>query len=206
MADKTPRFNRTDGTHLGTGDDPLPASMEEFERLERVRQTAERRRVQFKDLEAAVQLPHHLQHISAAERLTGWLYQGHQLGADQYHDSVRKQGHAVPIEGQRTEGRGQHLRAHHHDVAAPCDLVRGDGDGALSARIAGDAGRRCSIYLKHISLPPGTYRLNVVAKDVIGGNMNNYGNGPPAARPWPEPAVGNGGPSGPFHNCSCCRR
>src|ERR1700686_2972897 len=33
-ADKSQRFNRTDGTHLGTGNSPLPASMDEFSRLE----------------------------------------------------------------------------------------------------------------------------------------------------------------------------
>jgi hypothetical protein len=31
-----------------------------------------------------------------------------------------------------------------------------------------------SIYQKSIPLPPGMYRLNVVAKDIIGGNMVNY--------------------------------
>jgi hypothetical protein len=34
--------------------------------------------------------------------------------------------------------------------------------------------KRQSIYQKSIPLKPGMYRLNVVAKDVIGGNMNNY--------------------------------
>src|SRR5439155_13945636 len=33
MASKTDRFSRTDGTHLGTGNMPLPASMNQFERL-----------------------------------------------------------------------------------------------------------------------------------------------------------------------------
>jgi hypothetical protein len=31
-----------------------------------------------------------------------------------------------------------------------------------------------SIYQQSVPLAPGRYRLNVVAKDVIGGNMNNY--------------------------------
>jgi hypothetical protein len=31
-----------------------------------------------------------------------------------------------------------------------------------------------SVYQKSVPLPPGMYRLNVVAKDVVGGNMNNY--------------------------------
>jgi hypothetical protein len=34
--------------------------------------------------------------------------------------------------------------------------------------------KRSSIYQKSIPLPPGLYRLNLVVKDVIGGNMNNY--------------------------------
>jgi len=34
--------------------------------------------------------------------------------------------------------------------------------------------RRQSIYQKSVPLAPGIYRLNIVVKDVIGGNMNNY--------------------------------
>jgi len=34
--------------------------------------------------------------------------------------------------------------------------------------------QRRSIYQKTIPLPPGTYRLNIVAKDITGGNINNY--------------------------------
>ena len=36
------------------------------------------------------------------------------------------------------------------------------------------ASKGSSIYQKSVPLPPGTYRLNVVVKDVVGGNMNNY--------------------------------
>jgi hypothetical protein len=31
-----------------------------------------------------------------------------------------------------------------------------------------------SVYFKSVPLQPGTYRLNIVAKDVVGGTMNNY--------------------------------
>src|SRR5215471_17376075 len=54
LADKTARFNRTDGTHLGTGSEPLPASMNEFERLETFAKLQKAPAVKFKDLEAAV--------------------------------------------------------------------------------------------------------------------------------------------------------
>jgi hypothetical protein len=33
---------------------------------------------------------------------------------------------------------------------------------------------KSSIYQKSVPLAPGMYRLNVVVKDVIGGNMNNF--------------------------------
>ena len=31
-----------------------------------------------------------------------------------------------------------------------------------------------SIYFKSVPLQPGMYRLNIVAKDIVGGTMNNY--------------------------------
>jgi hypothetical protein len=34
--------------------------------------------------------------------------------------------------------------------------------------------KRSSLYQQKVPLPPGTYRLNVVVKDVVGGTMNNY--------------------------------
>ena len=37
-----------------------------------------------------------------------------------------------------------------------------------------EAAKGASIYQKSVPLPPGTYRMNVVAKDIISGNMNNY--------------------------------
>ena len=47
--------------------------------------------------------------------------------------------------------------------------------GRSPDRAAGRSGQRASaIYQKSVPLPPGIYRLNVVAKDVVGGNMNNY--------------------------------
>jgi len=54
LADKTQRFQRTDGTHLGTGAGPLPESMNEFTRLEQFAKLQKPPAVKFKDLEAAV--------------------------------------------------------------------------------------------------------------------------------------------------------
>src|SRR5579875_538429 len=54
LADKTQRFTRTDGTHLGTGTQPLPESMNEFTVLEQYANLQKAPVVKFKDLEAAV--------------------------------------------------------------------------------------------------------------------------------------------------------
>lgn len=44
----------------------------------------------------------------------------------------------------------------------------------VPASMLQEAVQGVSIYQKSVPLPPGMYRLNVVAKDVVGGNMNNY--------------------------------
>ena len=54
MADKTQRFQRTDGTHLGTGTSPLPESMNEFTRLETFAKLQKAPAIKFPDLEQAV--------------------------------------------------------------------------------------------------------------------------------------------------------
>src|SRR5579864_35921 len=54
LADKTQRFTRTDGTHLGTGSQPLPESMNEFTRLEQYAKIFKPPAIKYKDLEAVV--------------------------------------------------------------------------------------------------------------------------------------------------------
>ena len=54
MSDKTQRFQRSDGTHLGTGNQPLPQSMNEFTRLEQFAKLQKAPVIKFKDLEAIV--------------------------------------------------------------------------------------------------------------------------------------------------------
>ena len=54
LSTKTDRFNRTDGTHLGTGTQPLPESMNEFTRLEQFAKLQAPPKVKFKDLDAVV--------------------------------------------------------------------------------------------------------------------------------------------------------
>ncbi|HVW85982.1 MAG TPA: hypothetical protein VHB50_14935, partial [Bryobacteraceae bacterium] len=45
---------------------------------------------------------------------------------------------------------------------------------AISKEQLAQLAKNRSIYQESVPLSPGRYRLNVVAKDVIGGNLNNY--------------------------------
>ena len=37
-----------------------------------------------------------------------------------------------------------------------------------------EASQGVNVYQKSVPLAPGIYRINIVAKDIVGGNMNNY--------------------------------
>ncbi len=173
LTSKTARFNRTDGTHLGTGNMPLPASMDEFERLERFAKLQKPPAVKFKDLEAAVSthitfnvLPMRVQgdfiNVTNSSVLTNITIQFQNKDLQfQLKDGVQRA--AINIYARITTMSRRPVTWFEEPVTRECppEMLPQLLDGA-------------SIYQKQIPLPPGTYRLNVVAKDIIGGNMNNY--------------------------------
>jgi GWxTD domain-containing protein len=170
LADKTQRFNRTDGTHLGTGAGPLPASMDEFSRLEQFAKLQKPPAVKFKDLEAAVSssiryntLPFKVRadyiRITDSTILTTITIQFERRDLQfQQKDNVAKS--TVNIFGRVTSISGRIVNTFEDPVTVevPADLLGKAIDGA-------------SIYQKAIPLAPGVYRLNVVCKDIVGGNM-----------------------------------
>jgi GWxTD domain-containing protein len=173
LADKADRFNRTDGTHLGTGDTPLPARMNEFERLEQFAKLQKPPAIKFKDLEAVVTssiryntLP--MQVRTDFMRMTNSTIQTNvTLQFDkkdlqfQVKDGVAKA--LVNIYG-RVTSMGRRVVNVFEDVVSievPAELLQQASQGA-------------SVYQKSIFLAPGMYRLNVVAKDIVGNTMTNY--------------------------------
>jgi GWxTD domain-containing protein len=173
MTNKTARFNRTDGTHLGTGNQPLPASMDEFERLERFAKLQAPPKVKFKDLEAAVSthitfniLPVKVQadfiKVTNSTILTNITLQFENKNLQfQLKDGVQKA--AVNIYARITTMSRRPVNWFE-------DTVTKEAPPQMLPELV----NKSSIYQKQIPLAPGTYRLNVVVKDVIGGNMNNY--------------------------------
>ena len=173
LADKTQRFQRTDGTHLGTGSQPLPESMDEFTRLGLEAKLFKPPAVKYKDLEAAVSssiryntLPFKVRadyiRITASTVLTTITIQFERRDLQfQQKDDVAKA--TVNIFGRVTSITGRIVNTFEDPVTVevPANLLGKAIDGA-------------SVYQKAIPLAPGMYRLNVVCKDIVGGNITTY--------------------------------
>jgi len=174
LSDKTARFNRTDGTHLGVPFGGETESMNEFNRIEQFAKLQKPPAVKFKDLEAAVDshisyniLPMQVRvdyvPITDASVMTYVTVQFENKDL-QFQSKEGVQKAVVNIFGRITTMTRRRAVSPFEDtvtVDAPTEMLQ-------------DYAKRKSIYQKSVPLPPGTYRLNVVAKDVVAGNMNNY--------------------------------
>jgi GWxTD domain-containing protein len=173
MADKTQRFSRTDGTHLGTGNQPLPESMNEFTRLERYANLMKAPAIKFKDLDAVVTsniryntLP--MQVRTDFIRVTdATVYANITIqfkNSDLNYatkDQISKA--TVNLYGRITTLTRRSVNWFEETVSSqiPAEMLQQAMSGS-------------QIYSKRIPLAPGTYRLNVVAKDTVGNTMNTY--------------------------------
>jgi GWxTD domain-containing protein len=173
LADKADRFSRTDGTRLGTGTQPLPQRMNQFERLEQYTNLQKPPVVKFKDLEAMVSskvtynlLPMRVRvdfvRMTNSTVLTNIAVQFDRKDLQfQQKDTVAKA--AVNIYGRVTSMSRRVVNVFEEVV-----------ESETAAGLLQEAAQGVSLYGKSIPLAPGMYRLNIVAKDVVGGNMNNY--------------------------------
>ena len=173
MSDKTQRFNNTDGTHLGMPFGGQPESMNEFNRLEQFAKLQRPPDIKFKDLEADVTsrisyniLPFQVRAdffpVTDSSVLTNITVQFNNKDL-QFTNKEGYQKAEVQILGRVTSLTRKPIANFEEDVTV-------DTIGQLLA----NAKDRKSIYQKSIPLVPGTYRLVVIAKDVIAGNLNHY--------------------------------
>jgi GWxTD domain-containing protein len=173
LSDKSQRFNRTDGTHLGTPLGGPTAATNEFDRLDIFTKLQKPPAIKFKDLEAQVSshisfniLPMKAQAdyfpVTEASVLTNITLQFDNKDLQfQAKEGVQKA--VVNIYGRITTMTRRVVNVFE-------DTVTVDSPPEMLAAYA----QRKSIYQKTIPLNPGTYRLNVVAKDIVSGNLNNY--------------------------------
>src|SRR5262249_11537813 len=161
LADKTDRFNRTDGTHLGTAFGGETQRMNQFNRLEQFAKLQKAPAVKFKDLEAVINsrisyniLPLKVQvdfiPITDASVLTYFSVQFENKDLQfQQKDGVYKA--TVEILGRVTTMTRRPVT----NFEEPVTL---DTPSEYLQQMSG----RKSLYGKIVPLAPGTYRLNVV--------------------------------------------
>jgi hypothetical protein len=173
MADKTQRFNRTDGTHLGTGNQPLPESMNEFTRLEQMAKLQKAPVIKFKDLQAVVDssiryntLPMRVRadyiRVTDATVLTNLMVQFKNSDL-QYKTTDKISKATVNIYGRITSLTRRPVNWFEDTVSVdlPAEMLQKAMNGS-------------QVYSKTVPLAPGSYRLNIVAKDTVGNTVNNY--------------------------------
>jgi hypothetical protein len=173
MASKADRFSRTDGTRLGTGTQPLPMRMNQFERLRQFSQLQKAPAVKFKDLEAAVNSTVKFNLLPMRVRADFM-----RMTASTVQTNVTIQLEKRDLQFQDKDGIAKSAVNIYARITSMSRRVVNVFEDVVTMEVPSTmleaASKGASIYQKSIPLPPGTYRINIVAKDVYGGNMNNY--------------------------------
>ena len=112
LADQSQRFTRTDGTTLGTGNQPLPESMNEFTRLQQFANLQKAPQVKFKDLQAVVSSSIRYNNLPFKAR-ADYIRITDSTILTTVTIRVPAPRPAVPAEGQRLQSHREHFRAHH---------------------------------------------------------------------------------------------
>jgi GWxTD domain-containing protein len=173
QCDKSQRFSRTDGTHLGTQPGTESASMNEFTRLEQFSKLQAPPAVKFKDLEAAVNstikynlLPMKVRAdfipVTGSSVLSNITIQFERKDL-QFKQKGTVSTAAVNIYARITSMARRPVNWFEDVVTVdvPTDMLQQAAQGA-------------SIYQKSVPLAPGRYRLNIAARDTVGGNTTNF--------------------------------
>jgi len=173
QCDKSQRFSRTDGTHLGTQPGTETAEMNEFTRLEQFSKLQAPPAVKFKDLEAAVNstikynlLPMKVRAdfipVTGSSVLSNITIQFDRKDL-QFKQKGGVSTAAVNIYARITSMARRPVNWFEDVVTVdvPTDMLQQAAQGA-------------SIYQKSVPLAPGRYRLNIAARDTVGGNTTNF--------------------------------
>ena len=173
LANKADRFNRTDGTRLGTGTQPLPSRMNQFERLEQYAKLQKAPAVKFKDLEAAVSSTIKFNILPIKVR-ADFL----KMTTSTIQTNVTVQLERKDLQFQDKDGVSKATVNIYARITSmsrrPVNVFEDVVTVESPTQMLQAASQGSSIYQKSVFLAPGMYRLNVVVKDVVGGNMNNY--------------------------------
>ncbi len=173
MASKNDRFNRTDGTRLGTGNQPLPSRMNQFDRLQQYADLQKAPKIKFKDLEAQVNSRIMFNLLPMQARADFFP-----ATASTVMTNVTLQFNRKDLQFKQEQGMSKAVVNIYARITSIARRVANVFEEVVTVDVPTEllqqASQGVSIFQKSIPLPPGMYRLNVVAKDIVGGNMNNY--------------------------------
>jgi GWxTD domain-containing protein len=173
MANKADRFNRTDGTRLGIGNQPMSARMNQFERLNQFAMLQKPPQIKFKDLEAAVSSTIKFNLLPMKARADFM-----RVTNSSVMSNITLQFDRGDLQFQDKDGVSRATVNIYARITSMARRVVNVFEDVVSIEVPtpqlSQAVKGVSVYQKSVPLPPGMYRLNVVAKDIVGGNMNNY--------------------------------
>jgi hypothetical protein len=151
----------------------LPSRMNQFERLEQFAKLQKPPPIKFKDLEAAVTSSIRYNTLPMQVRADFLKMTNSTI---QTNITVQFDKKDLQFETKDTVSRsvvnilGRVTSMSRRVVNVFEDVVSVE----TASQLLQNASKGASIYQKSIFLAPGTYRLNVVAKDIVGNTMNNY--------------------------------
>ncbi len=171
LSTKTDRFNRSDGTRLGVPEQYMNQSMNEFTRMETYFKVQQPPPVKFKDLEAEsitsritynrlpMDLDIHYVRVTDASVMANitMLFQNSDLQFTQ-KDGVERA--AINVFGNVTTMMHRRVTKFEPtlETTAPPSMLQAYA-------------KNKQIHQESLNLAPGRYRLNIVAKDVMSGNV-----------------------------------
>ena len=173
ITQKSDRFTRTDGTHLGVPVDEMMQSQDPFVRLEQFTALQKPPSVKFKDLEAAIDskvsynilpMKTHVDFFPVTDATAMAFVTLEFANKDLQFKSQDGMQHAtVDI-----YGRIETMTRRRVNVFE--DTVQAD----IPPEMLQEYVKQRQLYQKAIPLPPGTYRLDVIAHDLVAGTQTTY--------------------------------
>jgi GWxTD domain-containing protein len=173
ITQKSDRFTRTDGSHLGVPVDEMMDSQNEFTRLAQFTALQKPPIVQFKDLEAIVDT-HISYNVLPMKVRTDYFpvtdasvmayvtveFSNKDL---QFKSEDGMQRATVDIYGRITTMTRRRVSVFEDTVQVDCP-----------PQMLQEYAKQRRIYQKAVPLAPGTYRLDVIAKDLVAGTQTTY--------------------------------
>jgi len=174
LAERSDRFSRTDGTHLGTGDVPLPSRMNQFERLRQFSLVFTPPPVKFTDLETAMVDSTIRYNLLPMETRVDFM----RMTNSTIMTNVTLQFDRKDLQFEDIDGVS---RAVVNIFARITTMTRRNVNTfedvvsvEVPTQLLAQASRGVSVYQQTVPLAPGNYRLNIVAKDIVSENMSVY--------------------------------